>query len=257
MHKFFLPATLLLAFSIAPAAFAQESTAHCSLPGELVSSDATGDAALILPPDPIPDHDVLDVSIAELTNDSGEQKIYFTLTTAAGTVPAAVPLSSYQVKFFLKDGVERFVLFNPYPFPAELNPVTGVLIPNSDLMFAFGSNSVDPTTGNSTFSIDGPADAESSADGGTITLVLSEKQLRQLQPGEIITEISGISQFNGAVVTFDLDTSDVPGIYQIKGNDTCVAKRATLKQGGSILVGAFAPGFLLMLAGVVAFRRRQ
>lgn len=257
MNKFFLPATLLLAISAVPAAFAQESTAHCSLPGELVASDATADAALIAAPDPIPDHDVLDVSIAELANDSGEQKIYFTLTTAAGTVPAAVPLSSYQVKFFLKDGVERFVLFNPYPTPAQLNPATGLVIANSELMFAYGSNSVDPTTGNSTFSIDGAADAESSASGGTITLVLSEKQLRQLQPGEIMTDISGISQFNGAVVTTDLDTSDVPGIYQIKGNDTCAAKRATLKQGSSMLAGAFAPGFLLMLAGVVAFRRRS
>ncbi len=212
--------------------------------------------------DPVPDHDVLDVSIAELANDAGEQKVYFTLTTAAGTLPAAAPLSSYQIKFFLKDGVERFVLFNPYPTPAELNPVTSVLISNSDLMFAFGHNDVDATTGNSTFSIDGPADAESTADGGTITIVLSEKQLRQLQPGELLTGISGVSQFNGAVVTTDLDTSDSAGVYELKGNASCNAKSTVVEgrtvedKSGTHFGGALAPGLLALFLGLAGLRRR-
>lgn len=256
MKTRFLMAALLAAILAVPSVQAQDGTAHCSLPGEPITSDATGDAALIVAPDAVPDHDVLDVSIAQLPNDSGELKLYFTLTIDAAA-PAYVPLSSYQVKFFLKDGVERFVLFNPYPTPAQLNPATGLLIANSDLMFAYGSNAVDATTGNSTFTIEGAADAESSASGGTITLVLSEKQLRQLQPGEAISDITGVSQFNGALVTTDVDVSDTAGVYLIKDPASCAGKSLAAKQGSSLLAGAFGPGFLLMLAGFVAIRRRR
>lgn len=256
MKTRFLTAALLAAIVAAPHVQAQDSTVHCSLPGEPITSDATGDAELVVVPDAIPDHDVLDVSIAQLPNDSGEVKLYFTLTIDAAA-PAYVPLSSYQVKFFLKDGVERFVLFNPYPVPAALNPVTGVLSPGSEFMFGYGQNGIDPATGNSTFSIDGAADAESSANGGTITLVLSEKQLRQLQPGEAISDITGVSQFNGFAVTTDLDVSDTAGVYLIKDPASCAAKNLVAKQGSSLLAGAFAPGFLLMLAGFAVIRRRR
>lgn len=253
MKKFALSAGAL-ALSLSFSALAQDSTAHCSLPGELITSDATGDATFIVPPSPVPDHDVLDVYIAELPNAAGEQKVYFTLTIDQAA-PASLPTTSYQVKFFLKDGVERFVLFNPYPVPAQLNPVTGVLIPNSDLMFAFGSNGVDPTSGNPTFSIDGPADEESSVSAdGTITIVLSQKQLRALEPGAELKDISGVSQFNGAAVTFDLDTSDTAGSYTLRGNASCAA--ASGKAGVESFGGALGYGLLLPLFVMLGLRRR-
>lgn len=243
-----------LLFGATAYAAAQDSTAHCSLPGELVATDATGDATFTALPDPIPDHDVVDVYIAELPNDAGEQKVYFTLKVEP-TASAALPATSYQIKFYLKDGVERFVLYNPYPTPAELNPAASLIISNSDLMFAYGHNEVDPVTGNGTFSIDGPADAESSAAAdGTITIVLSQKQLRQLEPGAVLTDIMGVSQFNGAVVTSDLDASDSLGSYTLKGNDTCTAtsKSAATQFGGAMGLGLMAPLALLVLG-----RRRK
>jgi hypothetical protein len=246
----------ILAGTTALAVAQDSTTAYCSLPGELVSSDAAGDATLVGLPSPIPDHDVLDVHIAEVPNAEGVQKVYFTLKIDP-LLPAAFPLSSYQVKFFLKDGVERFVLFNPYPTPAELNPVTGLLISNSDLMFAFGSNDVDPVTGNGTFTIEGAADAESNAAAdGTITIVLSEKQLRALQPGVELKDIFGVAQFNGIVVTTDVDASDALGTYTLKGNGSCsdaAAKGAFEKFGG----GAFGFLVLLPLLAFAGLRRRS
>lgn len=238
MNKFVLPVTLLLGFAAAPAV-AQDSTVHCTLPGELVASDATGDAT-----NPAPGHDVLDVYVAEVPNDKDETKIYFTLTVNQAT-PQAVPLTSYQVSFMLDDGVDRFMLYNPYP----LTPAATVF-PGTDLMFAVGQNGADGYT------IDGPADAESSASAdGTITLVLSEKQLRQIKPGVALTNIAGVSQLN-ALATLDQDVSNAPGLYLIKGSESCAAKNAAAKHGSSLLAGAITPGLLLMLAGFAAFRRR-
>lgn len=241
--------------------YAQSSAPYCSLPGELVAMDAKGDASVGPVPTPIPGLDVLDVNVAELPNSDGIEKVYFTMNVDR-QAQAATPATSYQVKFILADGVQRFALYKPYPAPSsQLEPATGK---GSSLMFSYGHNEVNPATGTGTFTVDGPADAESSASaGGSITIVLSDKEISQLKTGEIISEITGLSQINLVRATLNDDTSATPGVYQIKGNASCKGKSAEIKtaavsdKSGTNFGGAFAPGLLFAFTGLAALRRRR
>lgn len=247
--------TLILATS---SAFAADDKTYCSLPGLVAATDAKGDATdpvVGAAPYPIPGSDVLDTFIAELPNDSGEEKVYFTVKVDSAA-PQFLPGTSYQIKFTLKDGVQRFVLFNPYPTPAA-TPIAG-----TELKFGYGHNGTSAT--GPTFTIDGPADAESSANpDGTITIVLSSKQIKQLKPGEIVSDVTGVSQFNGIAVTSDLDMSDAPGAYELQGNDSCKTKKSAdakaetvSDKSGTSFGGALAPGLLMLLLGIAGLRRR-
>lgn len=233
----------------AAAAQAKPGDAYCSVPGELVAEDATGDATFIVAPEVIPGHDVHEVRIAELPGGDGIDRIHFTLTIDA-LAPAFTPLSSYEVEFMLGDGVERFVRFTPYPVPPEAAVFEG-----QDLMFSYGHRGVDPTTGNGVFSIDGPADPASSASpDGTITIVLPVDVLPLETPNDFLINVAGIAQHNymgGA--TLDVDQSDAPGVYQLHGSASCSSGKDSDLLG--INVGAASP-LLLALFGLAALRRR-
>jgi hypothetical protein len=228
------------------AAHADAGSAYCSLPGELVADDATGDAAVIAAPDPIPGHDVKQVFIAEPASADGVDKIYFTLTVDS-LGPAATPLSSYQVTFTTDDGVTRFALYTPYPTPVAV-------FSGQDLMFAYGHDEVGPGgTGN--FVIDGAAEPESTASAdGTITIVLKKTSL-QLDEGGSLSSVAGVSQLNlEGAGTLDVDSSDSTGFYEVH-NGGCAGSG---KSGSGLLMGAggLAPGALVVLLLAGWFRRR-
>lgn len=215
-------------------------TDRCTLPGELMSEDATGDAVIVAAPDLIPGHDVLNTYVAELPSSDGVDRIYLTLTVDR-LAQAATPLSSYQVEYFTDDGVERFAFYVPYPAPAAV-------FEGQDLMFGYGHNEVGPGgTGN--FVIDGAAEAESSAsEDGTITIVLKKDAIAP--DGGLLSGVSGVSQFNFAgALTTDVDRSDAGGVYEIRG--ACGKSK-----GGLFGAGALSPALVLLMA-LAAFARRR
>lgn len=220
---------------------AQTDTAYCTAPGELVSEDATGDA-----PGPIPADtglDVLSVHIAEPFGD-GADTLHFTLKINRNA-QGATPQTRYYVNFITSDGVERFVRYTPYPIPGAENAFSG-----ADQMFSVGHIE----DGSSV--TDAPAEGESSADAdGNITIVAKARTLA-LRPGDVITDIEGESAIYNIGGRVPVDTSNALGVYEVRGNASCEGKSAEAKQGSSLLAGAFAPGLLLMLAGVAALRRR-
>lgn len=218
---------------------------YCTLPGERVAEDATGDAGLIGVPDPTPGHDVLDVFIGETVNADGVEKVHFTLKV--DSLPQAdSPLSSYQIEFTTDDGVTRFALYTPYPAPVAV-------FEGQDLMFAYGHNEVG-TGGTSSFVIDGAADAESSAAGGVITIVLRKEALLT-ENGGFLSNVAGVSQINfGGAGTIDVDTSDSRGVYEVRGGASCTGSG---KSGSGLVAGSLPAGALLLLALAGLARRRN
>lgn len=235
-------ATMML-FAVAASA----QTDYCKLPGELMSEDATGDAVIIVAPDPLPGHDVLQTYVAEVPSPDGIERISFTIKVNR-LAELATPLSSYQVEFMTEDSVERFALYTPYPTPVAV-------FSGQDLMFAYGHNEVG-AGGTSNFVIDGEAEAESNAAAdGTITIVLRKDAIAP--DGGLLTSVSGVSQLNlMGSGTLDVDSSDAAGTYEVRGSSSCGASKA-----GILGVGGFSPEALagLMLLGGLSLlaRRRQ
>ncbi len=243
MNRFSVLTMLAAGLTLLGAApvLAQEGN-YCTLPGELVAEDAAGDAGINGAPDPTPGHDVLEVFIGESATADGVEKVHFTLKVDS-VAPAATPLSSYQVEFTTDDGVTRFALYTPYPAPVAV-------FSGQDLMFAYGHNEVG-TGGTSTFVIDGPADAESSAAGGVITVVL-RKEVLLTENGGFLSNVAGVSQANfGGAGTLDVDTSDARGVYEVRGGASCAGK------SGSGLLGAGALSPLLLIGFLVAGLARR
>lgn len=229
-----------LAALIPATAAAQTDTAYCTAPGELVVEDAAGDEI------PVPNTglDVLSVHIAEPAGE-GADMLHITLKIDRNSA-GATPQTRYYVNFLTPDGVDRFVRYTPYPIPGAENAFSG-----ADQMFSYGRVTADGSV------TDGPADAASSAGAdGNITFIVKTRSLG-LKPGDGIAGVEGESAIYNVAGRVNVDLTDTLGVYQVRGNETCAGKNAMLKQGSSMLAGAFAPGFLLMLAGVVAFRRRQ
>lgn len=216
-------------------------TDRCTLPGELMSEDATGDAVIVAAPDMVPGHDVLNTYVAELPSSDGVERIYFTLTVDR-VAQAATPLSSYQVEYFTEDGVERFAFYVPYPAPAAV-------FEGQDLMFGYGHNQVG-AGGNSEFVIDGMAEAESSAsEDGTITIVLKKDVIAP--DGGLLTGVAGVSQLNfGGALTSDVDRSDAGGVYEVRG--ACGGGKS-----GIFGAGSPSPVLLILLGAALLLRHRR
>lgn len=232
-----------------PAVLAQD-TAYCSLPGELMSEDAAGDATFAgAVPDPVPGHDVLSLHVAELPSADGIDRIYFTMKVDR-LAEASTPQSRYLINFQTSDGITRFLRYTPYP----LGPVSMVFT-GADQMYSYGHFEVNATTGQSTSVTDGPADAASSASAdGTITIVLAKDKLPESAPGELLVNVVADSRIYNISGTIVVDKTDAAGVYELRGNASCAGGG---KSGSGLVAGGLPAGALLLLALAGLARRRN
>jgi hypothetical protein len=180
----------------------------CKLPGVQVVKDAAGDA------DGVPGHDVDSVSVAELYQTDGSQKLYFTLKVGS-LDPVVTPNTSSKVLFKAPDGITHFVEMNTF------NP--------SAVKFRYGHIEVDATTGVNNNVNDGDLDpASNSKPDGTITLVIANSKVGNPVAGQSLVAIKGevralVGATAGLLVLID-DTG--VGSYTVAGNDSCAPKPA-------------------------------
>lgn len=225
-----------------PVVLAQD-TAYCSLPGELVSDEASGDATdpSGTTPSPVLAHDIEAIYFAEPGTDAAGR---LHVTMKVGEFPPVDPPNSiYQVNFVLADGVERFVSWAPYKRP--------------DLpKFTYGHIEILATGTRSTVS-DGPTDPESAATpDGTILWVLPVGKIPGLEPGANIDNIMGEARFLFGVttgVTLPTDTTSA-GFYTLRGNASCAGAG---KSGSGLVAGGVPAGLLLGLMLIGLARRRH
>lgn len=248
-----------LAALIPVASLAQTDFSYCTLPGELVNDDAKGDAGVVFGapvpdvPTPVPGLDVLAVHVAEPASDDAKERIYFTMQVDRQAA-AATPQTRYMIEFTTPDKVARYLAYTPYP----IAPV-GMVLAGEDQMFVVG-HYMETGFGLGSFN-DGPADAASSATpDGLITLVAESKKLGKLKPGDILPDIIATSRFYTVTGTL-VDDSSAPGVYQVRGNDSCKGKKNAEEKSagiedksGASFGGAFAPSLLF---GFAALRRRR
>lgn len=234
------------ALLIPAGAFAATDFTYCSLPGELVSEDASGDAMLPVPGAGL---DVLTVHIAELADDP--DNLYFTLKIDRPS-QAATPQTRYYVNFTTPDGVARFVRYTPYPVPGAENAFGG-----ADQMFSVGHIQ----DGSSV--TDAPAEAASSATAdGNITIAVKTRLLGRLGAGDVISDIEGETAIYYVAGRAAADTSNALGAYQLQGSDSCKSRKAAeakseivSDKSATSFGGALAPALLLLL-GLTGLRRR-
>jgi len=180
----------------------------CKLPGVQVVKDASGDG------DGVPGHDVDSVSVAELYQTDGSQKLYFTLKVGS-LDPVVTPNTSSKVLFKAPDGITHFVEMNTF------NP--------SATKFRYGHIEVDATTGVNNNVNDGDLDpASNSKPDGTITLVIANSKVGNPVAGQSLVAIKGevralVGVTAGLLVLID-DTG--VGSYTVAGNDSCAPKPA-------------------------------
>ncbi|HEY3025918.1 MAG TPA: hypothetical protein VGJ55_07200 [Pyrinomonadaceae bacterium] len=180
----------------------------CKLPGVTVVRDSTGDS------DGVPGHDVEFVSVAELYQTDGSQKLYFTLKVGS-LDPVATPNTSWKVLFKAPDGITHFVEMNTF------NP--------SAIKFRYGHIQVDPTTGVNNNVSDGDLDPASNfKTDGTITLVIANSKVGNPGPGQSLVAIKGeVRALLGATAGLLVLIEDTGvGSYTVAGNDSCAPKPA-------------------------------
>ena len=232
-----LAAVLLM--SAAPLA-AQE---YCTAPGELVTEDAAGDAAIVAAPDPVPGHDIGTVHFAEPAAIGSGEPLVITLKVDTLS-PAPPPNTVYYVYFTLDDGVERYVTY-------DADPVVGA----TGNPFAYGHVEPDPTTGVGNLTEDGELDPSSNAAAdGTITFVLPKDRISTLSDvGTFISNIYGDARLlvgaAGTGLVSPVDSSPA-GVYDIRGRGACSGK------SGLLGAGSPAPVLVLLLALAGLARRR-
>jgi hypothetical protein len=231
-----------------PAAVIAADTGYCSVPGELVAEDPSGDATLEgAAPDPAPGHDVQKVYAAE---PGGTNQ--FALTLKVDTLsPEPTPNTIYYVHFILDDGIGYFVSYDPYALvQAPQNPAR-----NTRPMFAYGHTEAG-VGGVSSLVTDGAADAESKSDpDGTITWYVTKTKMAALPTSTVAASMVGEARavigtsVSGGLVTVVDDS--VPGDYVLRGNSSCGGGKS-----GVLGLGALPLPGLLVLAGLAALRRR-
>ncbi len=240
-------AAATMMFFAAPA-FAQSGD-YCTLPGEMVSEDAAGDARppapLAVPaPNPVPGYDALAVFIAEPASADGVDKVHVTLKVDS---LSAVPNTVYFVRFNTSDGVERFFAYNPVPVPS--NPAT-----DDDPKFYYGHIEVGPASND--IVTDGPTSPESAAADGTITWVLNKDLLAGFETGNFVDSVLGEVNFVSGPfgIGFYFPVDETPGgAYGFRGNSSCAGKD---KSGVLGILGAGGlPSALLMLLAMAALFR--
>jgi hypothetical protein len=249
-----LAAAMLVLFA-APAQ--AQDTAYCTVPGELVSEDASGDAGAQGAPDPVEAHDVEAVYIAE---PAGTNKLVITLKVKTLS-PEPVPNSIYYTSFMLDDEREYFVVFRPYVLP---DPT-----PNQ-IQFGYGHLEPDTTgaTGG-TLVTDGPVEGSFDADGfitWTVDSTLIPALATTVDMFSIVGEARVIagSPFahpaqppppaprvpSGFVVIVDESPA---GFYTLRGGASCAGAG---KSGSGLVAGGMPAGLLLLLTLAGWARRR-
>jgi hypothetical protein len=241
-----LAAAMLLFFSgfggVAGAAVGEGD--YCSLPGELVTEDAQGDATT----SPVVEaHDVEAVWMAEPQFEDGVDRLVVTLKVGSLS-PAPAPNSVYYVHFGLDDGILWHVSFRPYVAPGGSQ-------------FNYGRTEPPTTPGTSgTLATLGPADAESHFDeDGTIVWVLTKTKMEPLPFTRDLYNIVGEAR---ALIGTPVPVSGVPGLvtvvddtpagfYTQRGNASCAGSGRSLLGVGSL------PAGLLMLFALAALVRRR
>ena len=187
----------------------QPAQSPCKLPGVLVITDAVGDSATGLS-----GHDVNSVSIAELLQPDGSQKLYFTLKVG-NLSPVATPNTSWKVLFKGPDGTTHFVEMNTF------DP--------SAIKYRYGHIEVDPTTNVNNNVNDGIADPASTYNpDGTILLVIGNDKVGNPRAGNSLVGVKGeVRVLVGATagLLFLADDSG-SGSYTVAGNDSCAPKPA-------------------------------
>ncbi|HUS23428.1 MAG TPA: hypothetical protein VM369_00645 [Candidatus Binatia bacterium] len=228
--------TLVIAGLLAAPAFGSDG-ASCTLPGELVSEDATGDAAdpaAGAVPDPLAQHDVQGVYVAE---PPGSDRIYFSIKVAS--LDPIPPQSQYYVRFVLSDGLEYFVAFDPYAPPGEDAYTLGRRDPPAT-----------PGTSGSLTTI-GPADEGTNSADGFVTWGIRKDRLG-LEEGGTLESVFGQARVSLVAVVSSVDESP-QGYYALNGGAGC----SGVKQGSGALVTGAVPAATLLLLGLAALGRRR
>ncbi len=246
-------AALLMAAALSAQA---QDMAYCTLPGELVSEDAAGDAGVQGAPDPVEAHDVEAVYIAE---PAGTTKLVITLKVKT-LAPEPVPNSIYYTSFMLGDEREYFVSFRPYVLPSP--------VPNQ-IQFAYGHLEPDTTGATAgTLVTDGPVEGSFDADG-FITWTMDSTLIPALATSVDMFNIVGEARViagspfappaqapppapripSGFVVIVDESPA---GFYTFSGGASC-----TGKSGSGLVAGGLPAGLLLLLALAGWARRRH
>jgi hypothetical protein len=218
------------------AAQADAGSAYCSLPGELVSQDGAGDAAdpaVGVVPDPLAQHDVEAVYVAE---PAGSDKIYFTIKVAS-LDPAIPPNSQYFVRFVLADELQYYVAFDPYALPGDPQYVLGRRDPPAT-----------PGTSGSLVVI-GPADEGSNSPDGFVTWGIKKDRLPSFDETPSLSGVFGQARVSLVAVISSVDESP-EGFYDVKGN-------CGVGKSGGLLAAGGVPLALLLPLGLAAFARRR
>lgn len=242
----FVAAALLLPAAVSAA------DGRCTLPGELISEDASGDDQLA--PTGAGFADILSLHMAEPAGIPGMLVFTFRMTDLAVMPPDMVWMIRFSTDVPPDNGDEGY-------FVAMLTR------PDAAARFVHGTVTNVGGTNLRAFNPAGALDSRSSFNAdGTMTLVLDKSEVPGLKVGQAvfgmvplthrITPTDGTQPFaygfvsvGGALLAMD-DAPD--GFYEVAGSETCSESKSLIAS-----VGALAPATLLMLLLVPALRHAR
>ncbi|MEK6807292.1 MAG: hypothetical protein AABY95_11690 [Pseudomonadota bacterium] len=250
---------LVVLSCVVPVAYADV----CVAPGDVLLTDPAGDIiGSPVPPDPVTSvADVLSLSVATPMSDSiDDQTLVFTINTA-GTAPALPPGSGYYASFLDPRQTVRGVR-------AE-GGQDGALTYFSYVVSADNDGGTDGR-----FIEDGSQiPAEGSFAGGVITITVKAKDLRIKDDGDALSGFNASSFLLIGSPSVASGSLTVDGMPDDLNRDTPVSvtyspcKKSGESKAADVSAvedksatnfgGAFAPGLLLMLAGIAGLRRRS
>ncbi len=235
-----------LAALLLPLAAAAQSDERCTLPGELLAEDPSGDAGLQPGIDGLPDgqDDILSFHAAEPGNLPGTLAFTITLRGLA-TVPP---------------GYRYVVYFNP-PGQEAAGYWAAMITDGPAPRFAYGTSSVLPTADAPVplrvFEEAGTLNAASNfTSEGVITLVVDKSAVGNPTAGNELTGVLTTARRSvpGALMGPGLTVDRAPAgeaFYLLIGNESCGSSKS-----GVLGAGAFGLPVLLGLLGLAALRRR-
>lgn len=239
----------LAAALILPSASAQDGNPACTLPGELISEDASGDHSIAPTGEGFPD-----IQTLHMGEPGGGGQLVFTYKMA--DLALLPPGTAWIVRFIMDE----------LPAGAAEYFVAMLTDPAGEPHFVHGTAALDPAALTLLFTPAGALNAQSNfTEDGAITLALDKAEIAAMVPGAAIygmvplthrvTPTDGALPFyygfrsvGGAPLAYD-EAPD--GFYELVAEDACAG-------GGKLgLLGAGALGACLLLPlGLIGFWRR-